>query len=145
MNFYPQSSFNQYGMMQPNYQMQYQPQQMQQVQTQQNLPCRYTNDFNSLTANEIPMDGNYAVFLKNDMSEVQLKKWNANGGIDTLIFAPKIIEPEKAVEKAPSELETLNNRIINLENSLVARLDELESSLLSKVNQPRQKKEVVNV
>lgn len=43
-----------------------------------------------ITINDVPMDGNIAVFPKNDLSEVLIKKWNANGSILTLKFTPFI-------------------------------------------------------
>lgn len=40
---------------------------------------RYVNDFSEITANDVPMNGQGEVFVKNDLSEVQIRAWNANG------------------------------------------------------------------
>lgn len=49
---------------------------------------RVVDDFNSITANEIPMDGSCAVFLKSDNSEIQVKEWKSNGTISTTSYKP---------------------------------------------------------
>lgn len=53
-----------------------------------------------ITINDVPMDGNIAVFPKNDLSEVLIKKWNANGSILTLKFTPFIEGVDNSTLKA---------------------------------------------
>lgn len=61
----------------PNYLGQYQP-----VQVQPNsLVSKIVDDFTMITANEVPMDGNPAIFMKRDLSEIQTRKWGADGRI----------------------------------------------------------------
>lgn len=75
------------------YQQSFQPQ-VQQVQQQQpvGLNCRIVDDFNSIVANDVPMDGNGAFFVKRDGSEVQHRNWAANGTIVTTQYKP--VQPE---------------------------------------------------
>lgn len=40
---------------------------------------RYVNDFNEITANDVPMNGSPAIFAKNDRSEIQMREWSPNG------------------------------------------------------------------
>ena len=40
----------------------------------------------NINANEVPMDGSMAFFPKQDMSEIYVKGWNANGTINTIVY-----------------------------------------------------------
>lgn len=136
MNIYP-TNFNPY-MANQQPQMPWQPQaQIAQPQPQfpaqpmfQNIPCRYAQSFENITANEIPMDGNYAVFLKSDLSEIQLKKWNGNGGIENISFKPytQDVQEEKPIDK----FDALNDRITAIEGAIANRFDRLESAIVPK-------------
>ena len=75
-----------------------QPLQMQYIQQQQ-MTGRYVNDFSDITANDVPMDGRWAIFAKNDMSEIQARAWSPEGKIVPVVFKPVIEENnEKAKE-----------------------------------------------
>lgn len=65
-----------------------QPQIQPQMQ-QTSLPGKYVSDFNQINANDVPMDGSVAIFIKNDLSELQARSWTANGTISTLSFIPQ--------------------------------------------------------
>lgn len=69
---------------------------------QQTMPTvpgiKTVNDFSEITANDVPMNVPFSVFVKNDMSELQIRKWNANGMIDNLTFKPFF---EQRVENVP--------------------------------------------
>lgn len=79
--FYPQ----QYGNYAPYQQMQQQRFQLQeQYQAMQNqqaigLNGRIVQVVENINANEVPMDGSMAFFPKQDLSEIYLKGWNADG------------------------------------------------------------------
>lgn len=94
---------NQYMQQIPRYNgMQYQQMQqpvyqnpVQQAPTQQQaavpqLIGRTVNSVDEITANDVPMNYPYAIFPKNDLSEVYLKSWTPNGTIQTIIFKPEI-------------------------------------------------------
>lgn len=139
MNIYP-NNFNPYLTNQQPWQPQpqIQPQQYQVPQMIQSIPCRYAQNFESITANEIPMDGNYAVFLKSDLSEIQLKKWNGNGGIENISFKPSV--QEVLEDKHVDNFQMLNDRMNALESAMSVRFDKLEASFAPK--QTARKKEV---
>lgn len=40
----------------------------------------------NINANEVPMDGSMAFFPKQDMSEIYVKGWNADGTIRTIVY-----------------------------------------------------------
>lgn len=65
----------------------------QQQVMMQGLMARMVDDFNIITANDVPMDGNGAVFIKRDGSEIQVRNWTANGTIATTSYIP-VLEPK---------------------------------------------------
>lgn len=160
MNNFPAYSFQSQQMNNPyqNYQTmqnpymaqmgQYQPQIQPQAQTQQQsqqigLNCRVIDDFNAIVANDVPMDGNGAVFMKRDASEVQWRNWAANGTIQTTVYKP--IQPENNAEctNIPQmDFNALNEDVRALREDILARLDAIEKSV-SKPNTRNKKTEVV--
>lgn len=79
-----------------------------------------------ITVNEIPMDGNVALFPKNDLSEIYLKRWNGNGSITTLKFAPCVDRVDSlppTLKQAPNEplndvLERIASSLRNIETKV---------------------------
>lgn len=68
-----------------------QPMQMnQQPMPQQTVGIngRVVQAVENINANEVPMDGSMAFFPKQDMSEIYVKGWNANGTINTIVYKP---------------------------------------------------------
>ena len=53
-----------------------------------NIAGKIVNDFSEITCNDIPMNGQGAIFVKGDLSEIVLKKWESNGTISTMPFKP---------------------------------------------------------
>ena len=78
-NYYSQYNYNPYQSMAQN---QYQSTPIQ-------SGTRYVNNFNEIQVNEIPMDGKYVLFAKNDLTEVQAKAWLPNGTINTIEYVLK--------------------------------------------------------
>lgn len=153
-SFQPQQMNNPYqGSYQPmqnpymaqmgQYQQNFQPQ-VQQVQQQQpvGLNCRIVDDFNSIVANDVPMDGNGAFFVKRDGSEVQHRNWAANGTIQTTVYCP--VQPENQSEgtNMPQiDFNALNEDVRALREDILTRLDAIEKSV-SKPNTRSKKTEV---
>lgn len=142
-NMYPNNNF-----VTPNYmdritQLQ-QYQQNLQPQMQQlpvGLNCRIVDDFSMITANDVPMDGNGAVFMKRDCSEMQWRNWSANGTIQTTVYFP--VQPENQVEGTnmpQMDFNALNEDVRALREDIIARLDAIEKSV-SKPAPKRLKKE----
>lgn len=72
---------------------QYQQQILQsQVQQQQQTPLngRLVSSFEEITANDVPMDGSGAIFVKRDGSMIQVRSWNANGTISSVTYKPSL-------------------------------------------------------
>lgn len=49
---------------------------------------RVVQTVENINANEVPMDGSMAFFPKQDLSEIYVKGWNANGRIKTIVYKP---------------------------------------------------------
>lgn len=121
---------------QPNYnpyqQSNYMPQNAYNV-PQPSIPSitgRTVTDFNEIVANDVPMDGRSAVFLKQDLSEIQIRSWGADGKIQTRIYMP-------ITDNFPNDVRdnTLNAQNIEisltetLTSSFMERFDEITSRL----------------
>lgn len=107
-------------------QLQAQQAQMQMSVQQPSIIGKSVNDFTEITANDVPMDGRYAMFPKNDMSEIQIKTWGADGKIQTISYKPIVNE-----NNAP----TANNEAmqVNIPEELIgaimARFDDISERL----------------
>lgn len=94
-SYYPQqyTGYPQYlqQMQAARYQPQEQtPVQMQGTYQQQTVGIngRMVQSVENINANEVPMDGSMAFFPKQDLSEIYVKGWNANGTINTIVYKP---------------------------------------------------------
>lgn len=129
--------------MNPNYLNQYQmPMYQQPIPMQNNAGSgtRFVNSFSDIQISEIPMDGTYKLFAKQDMSEIQAKAWDSNGTIKTISFSPiKAIETEKADELPTIDLSLQFEPILAEIKALNDKIDKL-----SKNTNRSGKKEVVS-
>lgn len=138
----------------PQYQMpMYQPQPLQspyldrlaqmQMQAQQNMTypqnppvsARLVDDFSSITANDVPMDGTGAVFIKKDGSEIQVRSWTAQGTISKSIFKP-FLEGE-ATNTLPNTQKPEYEAFRGLLGEIGKKVDDLGSKvegILSKIS-----------
>lgn len=91
------------------------------VQPTMGIAGRYVQDANQVTANEVPMDGNFAFFPKEDMSEIYAKCWSADGQIKTIAFKP-------------SEIMDANNNTPNGEKSKIDALGDATEGILGKLD-----------
>lgn len=148
-NMYPQMTYGQqqYGVnsyipyMQPRFQQPeapvqqvQQPQPMQPQQMQRGLNGMVVQAIENVTADCVPMDGSAAFFPKQDLSEIYVKSWCADGTIRTLTYKP--VQPD-----APKEVQADANKISSgvsqnvtevLErhfNELSEKIDRLELSI----------------
>lgn len=131
---------------------QYQPQIQPQVHPQQQsqgLVCKPVSDASNVSPNDVPMDGNAAVFPKNDFTEIYVKSWTPNGTIQTVVYKPVQPENQSEATNIPQmDFNALNDGIMALGNNIMERIDKLEKSLdnsSSKATKTstRAKKEVV--
>lgn len=160
-NFYPNQQMNQPNMY-PNYnppmanpyvdrmaQLQQYQQSLQQPQFQPQAQApgiigRIVNDFSEITANDVPMNGNAAFFLKADGSELQVRSWSSNGTIQTVVYKPVFEQNGADGTNTPQmDFNALNEDVRALREDILARLDAIEKSM-SKPPVARGKKTEVN-
>ena len=108
-------------MQQPVYQNPVQPVQTQQASTPQ-LIGRTVNSVDEITANDVPMNYPYAIFPKNDLSEVYLKSWTPNGTIQTIVFKPEI-------NPTPSNTNRQESANTKATEEIMRRFDELSDQI----------------
>lgn len=149
-NYLPQYGAYQYNPM-ANIQR-FQPQeQMQQTIPQQitGINGRIVQEVDNINANEVPMDGSMAFFPKQDLSEIYVKGWNADGTIRTTVFKPvsnsngintsnigsesKISLSEEVTEGIMKRFDEIETKLCSLESSLTKSTTKTASK--SKINQ----------
>lgn len=83
----------------------------------------------NINANEVPMDGSMAFFPKQDLSEIYVKGWNANGTINTIVYKPYT---------APKDNQTVNS-MANTENAKFTLSDESTELFMNKFDELSEK------
>lgn len=110
-----------------------QPVQQSTIQSQQQpigLNCRVVDDFNSITANDVPMDGNGAVFMKRDGSEMQWRNWAANGTIVTTPYKPILEQNQTEGTNMPqNDFTALNEDVRALREDIKGVREMIEKSM----------------
>lgn len=108
------------------YGQQYQPVQQPVQQPVAQLVGKPVDKQESIQASDVPMNMPYALFPKNDLSEIYLKSWNANGTIQTVVFKPinnSMVNPIPNVENGKIEANT------DATEEIMRRLDELSNQI----------------
>ena len=133
-NYIPQYGAYQYNPM-ANIQR-FQSQEQIQPQIQQPMPRqiagingRIVQAVENINANEVPMDGSVAFFPKQDMSEIYVKGWNADGTIKTIVYKPYT---------DPKDNQTVNS-MTNTENAKFTLSDESTQLFLNKFEELSEK------
>lgn len=99
-------------------------------QQPQGIIGRVVNDFNEITANDVPMNGNAAFFPKADGSELQVRSWASNGTIQTITYKPILEQNQSEGTNIPqNDFTTLNEGINAFREEILARLDNIEKSM----------------
>lgn len=128
-NYNPNQYQNQYGVY-PQYGQQVQVQPQSQFQSFQNIGSisgRTVNDFNEITANDVPMNGEPATFIKRDLSEIQVRMWNSNGQITMTSYKPYIDEKKSDVSNVSNEdIKTLSQGFNEFKEDILGRFDKLD-------------------
>lgn len=124
------------------------PQYGQQPQIQQQnfgLNGKVVDNAELITANDVPMDGNVAVFPKKDFSEIYAKSWKADGTIQTITYKPVLEQKESgAANTPPVDLSGLYEDVKAIREEIAERFDRLEKSMtnpMTKASGSRTKKE----
>lgn len=140
MNYYP--NYNPYQqIITPQYNPYPSAQPIQQPIQNNSIAGRMVDDFANIVANDVPMDGSAAVFVKRDMTEIQAKRWNPDGTISTVRFEPqKQAEiPKTSILSSDEEKSVFDTYFARLNE----RLDHLEG-MIAPQKSVRQKKENEN-
>lgn len=58
------------------------------IQIQTGISGKMVSGIEQIAANDVPMDGSAAFFPKQDLSEIYVKGWNADGTIKTIVYKP---------------------------------------------------------
>lgn len=130
--FYPQQYGN-YAPYQQIQQQRFQPQeQYPAMQNQQaiGLNGRIVQVVENINANEVPMDGSMAFFPKQDLSEIYVKGWNADGTIKTIVYKPQI--DNKSMQAVNTSLDTEKLKIDLSEQAtagIMQRFDDLSAKI----------------
>lgn len=123
------------------------PQYGQQPQLQQQnfgLNGKVVDSAELITANDVPMDGNVAVFPKRDFSEIYAKSWKADGTIQTIVYKPVLEQKESGVANTSVDLSGLYEDVKAIREEMAERFDRLEKSMtipMTKTSGSRTKKE----
>lgn len=114
-----------------------QPMQMNQQPMPQQIAGingRVVQAVENINANEVPMDGSMAFFPKQDMSEIYVKSWNANGRIKTIVYKPytesdgnNVSSPTADIENAKFTLSDESTQLfLNKFEELSEKIGQLE-------------------
>lgn len=70
---------------------------------QYGILTKMVDDFCYITANDVPMDANGAIFIKKDGSEIQRRVWTAQGNIVVTSYLPQIaVQNDSMVNVSPN-------------------------------------------
>lgn len=121
-------------------------QQSLQPMQSQGLLTRVVDNFDTITANDVPMQGG-GLFVKNDGSEIQLRQWTAQGKIETTSYlACKSNLDANMINSSTEEINSLygaNKEVLEgILNKVDLLSDKVDEILKQKTN-PRSKKEVI--
>ena len=142
---------------QPVYQNPYQnpymdnrPMNLQQYQqslqpTNQGMLTRVVDNFESITANDVSMQGG-SLFVKNDGSEIQLRKWTSQGTIETTSYLPQnsILDTQTiklSTEEEKLKFDAFNDVLEGIQTKVDMLSDKIDEILKQKTTS-RSKKEV---
>lgn len=122
------------------------PTQMQGAYQQPGLIGKMVNDVSMVSPNDVPMDGNIAIFPKNDMSEIYCKQWKQDGTIQTVVYKPVLEQNQTEATNIPQmDFNALNEDVRALREDIKGVRDMIEKSMavpVSKTSQRGKKAEV---
>lgn len=126
----PQQRLAQMEMQYPQFSQQNQFMQQPIQQQQQGLNCVIVDDFNAISANDVPMDGKGAVFMKRDSSQIQWRNWTANGTIQTIPYSPIQAENQSEATNIPQmDFNALNEDVRALREDIKGVREMIEKSI----------------
>lgn len=99
------------------------------VQQPQGLIGKMVNDVSMVSPNDVPMDGNIAIFPKSDMSEIYCKQWKQDGTIQTVVYKPILEQNQSEGINPQMDFSVLNEDLRALREDVLSRLDAIEKSV----------------
>lgn len=102
----PQQNYSQMGMQQ----------QQMQAQLPQVLPGRIIQQESDIVAREVPNDGNFAVFVQQDLQKIYAKTWGGDGLIHTNTYV--LANDAQNQQDKPDILSVILQRLDGIENSV---------------------------
>lgn len=122
------------------------PSQMSGAYQQPGLIGKVVNDVSMVSPNDVPMDGNIAIFPKNDMSEIYCKQWKQDGTIQTVVYKPVLDQNQSDGSNMPQmDFNALNEDVRALREDIKGVRDMIEKSMavpVAKTSQRGKKAEV---
>ena len=111
----------------------------------QGLNGRIVDDFNAISANDVPMDAMGALFIKSDGTEIQRRVWTSNGTIATSRFKPVLDEQANNLPQGEEKLkidlsDASTDVIMKRFDDITERLEKMEKNF-GKTTTSRSKKE----
>ena len=82
---------------------------------------RVVSQEDDITPQEVPMDGSFSWFPMADGSAVIGKRWNSDGTIQTVRYAPESPEPQQPVDVVPAYVSDISSRLDRIEGILTQR------------------------
>ena len=117
-------------------------QQSLQPMQSQGLLTRVVDNFDTITANDVPMQGG-GLFVKNDGSEIQLRQWTAQGKIETTSYlACKSNLDANMINSSTEEINSLYGANKEVLEGILDNLNTLNEKVdrISKANTPTRAK-----
>lgn len=122
------------------------PSQIPGAYQQLGLVGKMVNDVSMVSPNDVPMDGNIAIFPKNDMSEIYCKQWKQDGTIQTVVYKPILDQNQSEAANIPQmDFNALNEDVRALREDIKGVRDMIEKSMsvpAAKTSQRGKKTEV---
>lgn len=115
-----------------------------------NIPTQVVSDFTTIQAANVPMDAVGGLFIKNDFSEIQSRRWTQDGKIVSTSYFPQIQNEgnNTSQDEIKRQNDTLDEftRVFNDKlSTMIDRLDTIEDLVTPRTsnNKRTTKKEVV--
>lgn len=128
--------------------MQMQNPAQQNTQNINGINTQLVDDFDTISANSVPMDNNGALFVKRDGTEIQSRRWTPDGKIITIAYFPQI--DSETENTSSSELKLQESAFADFTDTfyqqmdkVLDRLDILEDIITNPKPKRTTKKEVI--
>lgn len=113
-------------------------------QMQLSLQGKVVNNFDEVTANDVPMNGSVAYFPKSDLSEIECRQWNANGTISRTVYKPILDDLSNNPNNVSSDdfslkFDTLNERLDAIQSEISSIKDSMTTPTQNRSRKSTQK------